>query len=989
MHIASDNANTIDWTLGHATRIDDPNVRTIIGRLQQELGSHPGLFRQERFTDGSRLITQGETDTDVYVLLEGAARVILEEDGASREVAVLFAPTIVGEVSALAQGRTASVIAQGAVETIALDAGVFRDLCHIYPDFSRSFSRVVLERLAQLDRNRSRGPGTSIALMEALALDVPDVQEGLIRALVDVVRHQPEILLRETLSAVGGAPIIRQGEYLPYVYLIVRGEAEVVRPDGSTVRVGPGSPLGEIAALSPTGIATSTVHVRQETEVFRISREHFRALREPAEALATERVNQLFARPLAPDVKETLRSIRDQNIEALILRTALDIVHSGTGIFRDLNPDEALISSDATAQASWSIIRQKCSVMQSVTALLKLGRTRKQIRAIVDEIRQYGLRNMPALKMFKGETALSKDDWAEAVSAIYKPHLPEALSLEEFTTVRERFELLQWLDALLLWDGAINQSIFPGGGQLEKLCTFLRGREGVTPEQIFQDIDDAFEQLMEAGLASGNRRIADDLKSVKFQRVQARIVEESTAGWRELPNDHPNHRALQETRERLGRGERSAIGGTDYAVQRFPRSLLNRVVEGKVQVVAFDGSRSAGIGYVLERFAPAHCVSGVQPNYMTTEVQGLDGAGGRTLITFQDADEQVLLLSGLGASRQRHNAASILLYERSGKRVPIERLHLASEGISYVDRMRLDLQRALQDEAKQKKVLGEAVAPDTLPTLLLILQNPGEFETALGGEMRFAAGAMFGFHIGYARGPEDRISRYILPKVGGRGLYGDTAGSFVLAFFSAGIPHVSNHVLFNGTAGAIGDVRQAPTAHRGRGLGELRPGETIILPLRCIAQYEGRGRVDRLPLRTLLGTPDGALPRDPVTCELFEQIVPWVCPTADHIAVGAPGVETYELIREFVALGFTSIDVEGGPILRAIERINSGRRGDHQITFTPFYTYSDNPLHSERDRYDSLAIMGPFFEGSRFNAELWEVLRRVLAFIQDQQSQQA
>lgn len=56
------------------------------------------------------------------------------------------------------------------------------------------------------------------------------------------------------------------------------------------------------------------------------------------------------------------------------------------------------------------------------------------------------------------------------------------------------------------------------------------------------------------------------------------------------------------------------------------------------------------------------------------------------------------------------------------------------------------------------------------------------------------------------------------------------------------------------------------------------------------------------------------------------------------------------------------------------------RRGDEVgARFTPIYTFSDNPLHSEHDRYDSLAVMGPFFEGSRFNTSLWKVLREVLA----------
>lgn len=96
--------------------------------------------------------------------------------------------------------------------------------------------------------------------------------------------------------------------------------------------------------------------------------------------------------------------------------------------------------------------------------------------------------------------------------------------------------------------------------------------------------------------------------------------------------------------------------------------------------------------------------------------------------------------------------------------------------------------------------------------------------------------------------------------------------------------------------------------------------------------------------------------------------------------MGAPGDETYDLIRELMALGFASIDVEAGAVMKAVTRLDAERGGRAPITFAPFYTYSDNPLHSEHDRYDSLAIMGPFFEGARFNAELWSALGQALAF---------
>ena len=243
------------------------------------------------------------------------------------------------------------------------------------------------------------------------------------------------------------------------------------RSDGPSVTVGPGSPLGEIAALSPRGLATATVRFTRQSDLLSLSRDDFRALRKDADALVTERLNQSFTRALPQSVKEMLRSVRDQNIEALILRASLDMVLSAAGIYRDLNP----ATTTAPPNAGWGIIRQKASLIEAVASLWR-ARTRADIAAIVTAIRELGLQGMPALKMLKGEAALVREDWLERVEAICKPYLPEAVATDEFDTVRRRFELLQWLDEVLVADGALDATRLPGATANEKLRNFLKSR---------------------------------------------------------------------------------------------------------------------------------------------------------------------------------------------------------------------------------------------------------------------------------------------------------------------------------------------------------------------------------------------------------------------------------------------------------------------------------------------------------------------------------
>ena len=381
-------------------------------------------------------------------------------------------------------------------------------------------------------------------------------------------------------------------------------------------------------------------------------------------------------------------------------------------------------------------------------------------------------------------------------------------------------------------------------------------------------------------------------------------------------------------------------------MQRFPRLLLDRIVQGAVKVVVFDGTPAAGRAFAVDRFVPEAREPGVQPQYMTTEVQGLDGSGGRTLVTFRTEGTEVLLVTGLGTSRQRHNAASILLYERNRRRIPDDHLVLAAEGLSYVDAIRSDIQRALTEEASRATVLGERADHAALWTGLLMLQHPREFEAGLaaaGSELRYASGALFDFYIGYTR-LSGRLARFIIPKAGGRGLYGDTAGAFVRACFTAGIRGLSRDVIFSGTAGAF--------------VAKAKPGESLLCPSGRIAGYEGEGRFSEFPIETRI---NGAL---------ADRFGNRVTVTSTHVSVGAAGEATYDLLRDFAERGFESIDGEGAAIAEAVAEVK-GR-------LTPIYTCSDNPLQSEHDRFDSLAVMGPFFEGSRFNAALWDVLSDVL-----------
>ncbi|HYF54070.1 MAG TPA: Crp/Fnr family transcriptional regulator [Salinarimonas sp.] len=107
-------------------------------------------FTSERvqFAPGQRFFSQGDAADAAYVILSGAARVVLE--GAEGEVAVatLGADALVGEMGILADSpRSATVVAAEATVALRIDKGVFLELLAQFPQLAIAVMRELAARL--------------------------------------------------------------------------------------------------------------------------------------------------------------------------------------------------------------------------------------------------------------------------------------------------------------------------------------------------------------------------------------------------------------------------------------------------------------------------------------------------------------------------------------------------------------------------------------------------------------------------------------------------------------------------------------------------------------------------------------------------------------------------------------------------------------------------------------------------------------------------
>ncbi len=124
-----------------------PLFAELSGRQRRKVAS---LARIRRFTDGAPLVRVGQAAAALYVVLDG--KVSVRRPG-SRAL-TLGIGSIVGELALLDGGtRTATVVAQGDVVTLAIPASRFRTLLRSEPTIAIGIAEELARRL--------RGTGTS------------------------------------------------------------------------------------------------------------------------------------------------------------------------------------------------------------------------------------------------------------------------------------------------------------------------------------------------------------------------------------------------------------------------------------------------------------------------------------------------------------------------------------------------------------------------------------------------------------------------------------------------------------------------------------------------------------------------------------------------------------------------------------------------------------------------------------------------------------
>lgn len=158
------------------------NISFFAGLSREDLARVAGKLEERQYAPGSPIVKQGEQGDSLYVVQSGAVEVILENGEArSESLATLGPGDCFGEMALFTgQKRSATVRAFVSSAILRLSQENWDDLLRKYPSLALHFCDVLSRRLADTDKDVSRGRGAfNLVMDEFFSAQPSDVQNFL------------------------------------------------------------------------------------------------------------------------------------------------------------------------------------------------------------------------------------------------------------------------------------------------------------------------------------------------------------------------------------------------------------------------------------------------------------------------------------------------------------------------------------------------------------------------------------------------------------------------------------------------------------------------------------------------------------------------------------------------------------------------------------------------------------------------------------------
>ena len=229
---------------------------------------------------GEALLKEGETAGSVYFLVGGTLKVTKHDDfRGDQALGRITAGSVVGEMAlVLDRPRTATVKAEGDVETLRLEIETLRTLASENGSVDTALRRYTRQRLL------------------SMLLDTSPLFRGLPPAARAALLHR-----FQSRKVAAGETVIAEGDSAPSLSLVMHGEVEVVKADGdatsSLARLGAGQVFGEMSFVTGEP-ASASVIAATDTALM---------------ALASEALAEVCSGH--PEVESRLRTLSDERVQ--------------------------------------------------------------------------------------------------------------------------------------------------------------------------------------------------------------------------------------------------------------------------------------------------------------------------------------------------------------------------------------------------------------------------------------------------------------------------------------------------------------------------------------------------------------------------------------------------------------------------------------------------------------------------------------------------
>lgn len=202
------------------------------------------------FAPGERILEEGAAGGSLFIIVHGRVQILVAEP--RRELAQLEDGAFFGELALLTNfPRSATAVASAPTRLLEISRELVGDIVRRSPEVLKTLLRFFRDRL--LDRLLGASP-----LFSSFARD-------------EARRLSDQFLFLELEP---GVPIIVAGERAPGLFLLLCGEARVVRGGQELAQLGPGDVCGEMSLLTREP-ASATIATRTKCWALELPRDRF------------------------------------------------------------------------------------------------------------------------------------------------------------------------------------------------------------------------------------------------------------------------------------------------------------------------------------------------------------------------------------------------------------------------------------------------------------------------------------------------------------------------------------------------------------------------------------------------------------------------------------------------------------------------------------------------------------------------------------------